>query len=71
MVMLAASVRNLGQVSYATNPEAWQALATAGRTSPALADPVNDTNQKNSTSTVRTRVLCLRDRTLSNCHCQS
>jgi hypothetical protein len=30
-----------------------KALATAGRTSPALTDPVDDTNQAKSTSTVR------------------
>ncbi|KEQ73686.1 hypothetical protein M436DRAFT_63059 [Aureobasidium namibiae CBS 147.97] len=57
-VMLAARIRNLGQVSSATNPEAWKALATAGRTSPALTDPVDDTTQAKSTSTVRIRVLC-------------
>jgi len=35
-----------------------KALATAGRTSPALTDPVDDTTQAKSTSTVRIRVLC-------------
>lgn len=36
-----------------------KALATAGRTSPALTDPVDDRNQAKSTSTVRIRVLCV------------